>query len=390
MSTVVEPQQKRDLKAVADQIARDVVAPAAGSVDRGARFPAEAVAAMREARLLSAMIPTEMGGGGASLLEVAAVVETLGRACASTSMLYAMHQIQVACLVRHHGDSPWLLDYIRKVADGELLLASATSEAGVGGDVRNSLCSLDWEGDRFRLVKQASVISYGEAADGVLATTRRDPDSASSDQVLVVVPITEGVLEMRGTWDTLGFRGTCSLGFVLSASGDAGQVLPMPYAEISAQTMLPVSHVLWTHVWLGIAAGSVARARALLRAEARKNPGQDPPKSRRLAETVAVLQQFRELVDGSAKHYASIMDDEDALNSMAFAIRMNNLKVSGSQAVVDVVSRAMFVCGMAGYREDSPYSLGRSLRDAYGAALMINNDRIFEANARLLLVSKDD
>jgi acyl-CoA dehydrogenase len=50
----------------------------------------------------------------------------------------------------------------------------------------------------------------------------------------------------------------------------------------------------------------------------------------------------------------------------------------------------MLICGMAGYKNDSPYSLGRHLRDAYGAALMINNDRIYGANASLLLVHKDD
>ena len=35
------------------------------------------------------------------------------------------------------------------------------------------------------LEKQAPVISYGEYADGVLATARRDPDSPPNDQVLV-------------------------------------------------------------------------------------------------------------------------------------------------------------------------------------------------------------
>ena len=45
---------------------------------------------------------------------------------------------------------------------------------------------------------------------------------------------------------------------------------------------------------------------------------------------------------------------------------------------------------MAGYREDSPYSLGRLLRDAQGAAVMVNNDRIVANNAQMLLVHKED
>jgi acyl-CoA dehydrogenase len=34
--------------------------------------------------------------------------------------------------------------------------------------------------------------------------------------------------------------------------------------------------------------------------------------------------------------------------------------------------------------------MGRLLRDAHGAALMVNNDRIIGNNAQMLLVSKDD
>ena len=68
---------------------------------------------------------------------------------------------------------------------------------------------------------------------------------------------------------------------------------------------------------------------------------------------------------------------------------MNGLKVAASTLVVDIVGRAMLICGIAGYREDSVYGLGRLLRDAYGAAIMVNNDRIIASTAQLLLVAKD-
>jgi acyl-CoA dehydrogenase len=95
-------------------------------------------------------------------------------------------------------------------------------------------------------------------------------------------------------------------------------------------------------------------------------------------------------VRGTARRYQDARDDVDQLTSMSFAIAMNSLKVSASTMVVDIVQRALTICGMAGYREDSPYSMGRLLRDAHGAALMINNDRILGHNAQMLLVSKED
>jgi acyl-CoA dehydrogenase len=37
---------------------------------------------------------------------------------------------------------------------------------------------------------------------------------------------------------------------------------------------------------------------------------------------------------------------------------------------------AMRTCGLAGYRNDGEFSMGRYLRDALSAPIMINNDRI--------------
>jgi len=374
----------------AQRIADEVVAPAADEVDRDARFPVEAIEALRLEGMLASLVPTHLGGGGASIADIADVVFALGKACASTAMVYAMHQIQVACLVRH-GGTPSIDAYLRDVAADGLLLASATSEVGIGGDVRSSTCAVVRAGDRVHLQKEAPVISYGTQADAILATARRTPESPPSDQVLVVCRKPYVRLEERTGWDTLGFRGTCSNGFLLVADDDAAYVLPDSYGDISTQTMLPTSHIVWSSVWLGIAAAAVDRARGFVQAAARKNPGTTPPAALHLAELAARHQQFVDLVQGATRRYDEtwIADDRDAVGSMSFAIAMNSLKLSASELVVDIVQRAMQICGMAAYRNDSPYSLGRLLRDAHGAALMVNNDRIIANNAQLLLVHRE-
>ncbi len=376
-----------NLAAVAARIGVEVAGPAADDVDRVGRFPTEAFEALRSAGLLSAMIPVEMGGAGASLKDVARAVEVLSAHCASTGMIYAMHQIQVASLVRH-GGTAWLKDFTRRVATDGLLLASATTEKGIGGDVRSSSCAVEPTTDGFRLVKNASVISYGLQADAVLATARRDPDSPPNDQVLVVVPVTGATLDRDSVWNALGFRGTCSDGFVLSADIAADQIMTDPYDVISAGTMLPTSHVLWSSVWLGIANAAVDRAHEFIRKSARKNPGSTPPAAVRLAEMVGQHDEFSVLVHSRVLDYESLLDDPEALSSMGFALRMNSLKVSSSTIVVELVSKALAICGFAGYQEGTPFSLGRHLRDAYGAALMVNNDRLLGANAQMLLVHK--
>jgi acyl-CoA dehydrogenase len=143
-------------------------------------------------------------------------------------------------------------------------LASSTTEGQSGGDVRNSAAPIERQDSRIALERQATVISYGEAADGIVTTARRAADAPSTDQVLVVFLKQDYALERLSGWDALGMRGTCSGGFKLVASGTSEQILPVSYDKIHAQTMTPVAHLAWSGAWAGIAAAAVERARAFV------------------------------------------------------------------------------------------------------------------------------
>jgi len=372
-------------------IGREIIATAAPEVDRDARFPHEAIAALKEQKLLSAYVPVEYGGMGLSIADLSRICEALGQYCASTAMIFAMHQIQVGCIVHHALSSVFFQNYARELVRHQYLLASATTELGIGGDVRSSLCAVNVDGDTFTLEKQAPVISYGAHADGILVTCRRSADAPKNDQVQVLVRKDDYRLKELSGWDTLGFRGTCSSGFTLTSQGRAEQILPVPYAGIHSQTMHPFSHTVWASLWLGIAVDAVSRARATVRAEARKNPGTPPPSALRLAEVDTVLFSMRAGVQQAVADYHRLLQDgnSDAFGNFNFAIRINNLKLTSSHLLIDIVGKAMQICGIAGYRNDSKTSVSRHLRDAYGAALMVNNDRILGQSATMQIVQRE-
>ena len=385
LSAVGEP-----LLAEAQKIAEDVAGPHADEVDRDARFPHEAIAALREARLLGAYVPIDLGGESATIGDLAAICHALGQRCSATAMVYAMHQIQVSCLV-HHGQSvPSLRTYIESVAAQQRLLASATTEVGVGGDVRTSLCAVDLTAERFTLRKETPVISYGDHADDILVTARRSADAPPSDQVIVAVDKADAVLVQTHGWDTLGMRGTCSNGYTLTATGSADRVLPQPYADISSQTMLPVSHIVWAALWLGIATDAVNIARTSLRSQARKSVGDIPTSASDVAVLFADLEMVKATVVSAVRLYESRFRDPLAVTAPGVVVRMNALKTSVSSAIIRIVHGSLQVCGIAAYRNDSPLALGRHLRDAHSAALMVHNERILMNNGRLLCVYKGD
>ncbi|MGZ5084521.1 MAG: acyl-CoA dehydrogenase family protein [Usitatibacter sp.] len=366
-------------------IGRDVVAPHSESVDHDARFPLEAFEALRAEKLLSCYIPQEFGGMGLSLSQVARLCEALGQYCASTAMIFAMHQIQVACIAHHALGTPFFRDYAREISAKQHLVASATTEMGIGGDTRSSLCAVKVVEDYFMLEKQAPVISYGAFADSILVTCRCNEDAPRNDQVLVLVRQDDCTLKQLSVWDTLGFRGTCSPGFELKSIGKSEQIFPVSYGEVHSQTQHPVAHLLWASLWAGLAHDALGRARSAVRAEARKNPGTTPISATRLAEADLVLNTLKSLVQATLAEYERLLaqDDAEAFAHFGFVVRVNNLKLSASQMLIDVVQRAMLICGIQGYRNDSKLSLGRHLRDATGAALMVNNDRILGQNATM-------
>lgn len=370
----------RESVAGAAAVARAV----ADEVDADARFPHEAVRSLRTSGLLAAFVPSQQGGLGLSVREVHEATATLGSACTATAMVFAMHQVQVACLVRHGGKRGRALA-ARVAADG-LLVASATTEAGTGGDNRRSTCALlPAEDGSSSVEKSAPVISYGEHADAILVTARREKTSPAADQVLVWAQRPGLRLEATGGWDVLGLRGTVSKPFRLCASVRPDDVLPDAYGDINARTMAPLSHLLWSGLWCGIATEAASRARAAVRAQRRRSGGGELAGATRLAELAAVLQQLRDLSAGGLARWEGEQEPEPTDPTFASAVAVNVLKTQGTVLLVDLVSRALAIIGMQGYATRGPLSVARLLRDAYGTEVMISNDRLTAQNAQLVL-----
>lgn len=374
------------------RIGEEIAAPNADAVDREARFPNETVQALREEGALSAHVPSELGGGQVSFATIAAACFELGRHCGASAMVFAMHQIKVTSIVRHLDGAPWFEDYLRDLSAEQRLIASVTSEVGTGGDMGRSIAAVTPAGgDAYTFEKQAPTVSYGEHADDLLVTLRRAPDAEPSDQVMVVVRSGQTTLEQTGTWDPLGMRGTCSPGFVVRAELAGEQILPTPFARVMAESMVPVTHVLWSHLWLGIATDAFERARAFVRAAAKQRPGETPPTALRLSHLMSELSLLRAEVGSGLREFVELSEEpeRERLSTMATALRFNNLKIAASEQAPRVCQGALGVCGIVGFKNDTPFSVGRHLRDTMSACLMIANERIHQTNASLLLIAKD-
>ena len=372
----------RILSACADDLAArahaaaDVAAAHAAAVDAEARFPAEAFAEIRKQRLLGSMVPVGLGGEGATLADLADVCFILGQACASAALIFAMHQIKMACIIRHARGNAAIGEILKLIATDQLLLASSTTEGQAGGNVRSSEAAVEHDGDQVTLERKATVISYAAEADGIVTTARRAADAAPSDQVLLVLLKKNYTLERLQAWDTLGMRGTHSEGFTLRARAAAQQILPEPYERIHSQTMVPFAHLLWGSVWAGIAAAATGKAQAFVRNALRHSGGQMPPGAAHFTQAASSLRTLRGVLASALRSYQAVMSNEKAITALEFQSMITLTKVQVSELAAETVLAALRACGLSGYRNDSEFSIGRHLRDVLSAPLMINNDRI--------------
>jgi acyl-CoA dehydrogenase len=363
----------------------------AAEVDHDARFPYEAVDAMREHGLLSAYVPQSHGGAEVSLAALARGCLELGRSCSASAMVFAMHQIQVTTIVRHLEGSPWFATYLSELVADQRLIASVTSEIGTGGDMGRSVAGIETGADgSLTFTKHAPTVSYGAHADDLFTTVRRSETAEQTDQVLVLHHADQTRLEPTGTWDTLGMRGTCSPGFDVSATFAPEQVLAAPFSSVMSESHVPISHVLWSHAWLGIATEAFERGRAFVRAAARRSPGAPVPAANSLSRVMGELSLLRaEVRAGLGDFLAADAADRESLKTLGTVLRFNNLKLSASEQAPRVCLGVLEVIGIMAYKNDSPFGVGRQLRDSMSARLMVANDRIHAVDAGLLMIAKE-
>jgi acyl-CoA dehydrogenase len=364
----------------------EVAGPVADDVDRKARFPQESSDALKAGGFFSALLSKDVGGGGASLVELVGAVRALAAHCASSALVLAMHSIEAFNLSRH-GATPGLQALAREIATDNLLIANANSEVGIGGDVGRSNCALDTTSSPWTLDKQCLAISYGEFADVVVTTARRSADAGESDQVFIVAPKAAVRLEPTSEWDTLGLRGTCSRGFRLLADVDPDLVFPVPFAVVANDGGGQARQLLLSAVWVGLAEAAAARAHEFVRAAARKAIGTTPPGAMRVAEIALELQESRSLLASLASRF-TWLDESSDLENAGYTMALRTLKISTSSLAVRASTGALGVCGIMGYKRDSPFSLDRIIRDAHGGLIMVGNDRLLGENAQLLLARR--
>src|SRR5215471_6444853 len=123
MDSSVAVGETRDWLAVARELA-PVFAARAPSYDADDAFVEENFLELKRSRAMSAGVPLEFGGGGASHNELCQMLRELGRACGSTALALSMHTHLVATSVWRLQQGQPVEHLLRDISDKQLVLVS--------------------------------------------------------------------------------------------------------------------------------------------------------------------------------------------------------------------------------------------------------------------------
>ena len=359
-------------------------------VDSQNRFPHEAVGELRDAGLLALMAPAELGGGEGSYELLAQVASILGEGCLSTAIVWAMHSQQVLTLADH--GRPNNDDVLASVVRDGSLIASVTSESGTGGQLLAVQAPLRIDAGRLHLVRAAPIVSYAAEARYFLVTVRASAEASPHDVRLVVVSRDDGNIQVTGRWDAMGMRGTQSVPLSLDVHIDQARMLDETFRAVATRTFVPAGHVGWTAAWHGAARGALSRYVRWLRR--RNSEGAVRLDSDLVLSRLADMRARLDAVGALVRQVALRMDRlrTERAPSARFEgptqqIELNNLKIVGSEITFRVVDDLVQLAGLdEGYRASGATGLEQVFRDLRSASLMYGNERLRQANGRLLFI----
>jgi alkylation response protein AidB-like acyl-CoA dehydrogenase len=367
---------------LANRIAQEVLAPHADDVDQNSRWPAEAVAILRESGLLGLAAPAAYGGAAAGPRTFAAVIQVLAERCASTAMIHLMHTCATQVIAAGPA-FPLRDDLLRNIAAGRHLSTLALSERGSRSHFWVPMNSVRHEGEFDVLSAEKSFVTSAGHADSYVVSMRSAHATAPTDSTLYYVPRDAAGLKVCGAWNGLGLRGNASAPVQLEQvrvpashriSGDGeGFALMM-------SAVLPWFQLGSAAVSVGIARAATESIRQHLlssRLEHLEQPLASLPNLRmRLAQmqiAVDTQQAFLDHVAGQMEHPGP--------NTLLAVLES---KAAAAEAALTVTDLAMRTGGGASFSRR--LSVERNFRDARASSIMApTTDVLYDFVGKTLL-----
>ncbi len=347
---------QQQIRQVAHDFSKNVIAPRARQTDREERFPSEVYRQMGELGLLGINIPADLGGAEAGAVSYALAMMEVSAACASTSVGMAVTNM-CAELINQFGTEAQKQKYVTEIVSGRAVAgAFALSEPHAGSDPGAMKTTAVKQGDRYVINGTKQWITSGAHAGVIVLWARTSQDGNKGLSCFIVEKGTPGLTAGKHE-EKMGLKGsnTVPLNFencevpaenLLGKLGDGFKL---------AMTALDGGRI-------GIASQACGLARAAIEASVRYSKdrhafGQAISEFQTLRFMMADMQTRQQAAELLTLRAATLKDAKQP-----FTREASMAKLFASETSNWVADRAVQIHGGYGYIDEFPVE--RYLRDA--------------------------
>ncbi|GGA79879.1 acyl-CoA dehydrogenase [Nitratireductor aestuarii] len=188
-----------------------ILAERASRFDESDTFVAENYTLLKEAGLVEAGVPMELGGGGLEVAELADMLRQMAHACSSTALAFSMHTHQVAV-------PAWRWRYqkvavveplLKRIATEKIIILSSGGSDWIGGSGKATKVDGGYR------ISARKTFTSGALAGDILMTGAVVETETGPTVIHFGAPMKAAEVTVQDTWHALGMRGTGSHDVVL-------------------------------------------------------------------------------------------------------------------------------------------------------------------------------
>lgn len=192
------------------EVARELGPALSSSYDASADedvYVADNMARLKASGLVEAGVPRELGGGGADIDELAAMLRQLAYNCGSTGLAFSMHTHQVAVPAWRwkHQKVESVEPLLKRISEERILLLSSGGSDWIGGSGKAERV----EGG-YRISARKVFTSGAPTGDILMTGAVLEADGEPPMVLHFGIPMNSPHVKVLDTWRTLGMRGTGS------------------------------------------------------------------------------------------------------------------------------------------------------------------------------------
>lgn len=327
----------------------------AQEADDSDSFVAANFAELKAAGLVEAGVPADLGGGGATVTALAAMLRELAHHCGSTALAFSMHTHQVAIPAWRwtRQQAAPVAPLLKRVAGEKLILLSSGGSDWIAGSGKAERVD-----GGYRITAKKTFTSASPIGDLLMtgAVLEGEPDGAVV--LHFGIPMKSPHVRVLPTWKTLGMRGTGSHDVLID-----GHVVPEEGVALKRKQgeWHPLFHII------SMIAFPLIYAAYLGVAEAARDRAVTMAAKRRPSDHVVSLagQMDTELRAAQYAHAAMVNIAETATPSPATTNEIMIGRSLVARHAIAAVDLAMETAGAGAFYRDN--GLERSFRDIQGA-----------------------